>query len=64
MDDQRRKNNRFLLGLALIGIALEIVAIALLAAGRLEVPIAMPIVIGGMLIAFAPIFAVARRAKR
>jgi hypothetical protein len=64
MNEGGRKNNRWLIAIALFGIALELVAIGLLASRRISVPIAMPIIIVGMFTAFVPIFAVARRARR
>ena len=64
MTDDRKKNNRFLIAIAMFGIVLELVAIGLLASRRITVPVAMPLVIVGMFTAFIPIFTVARRAKR
>lgn len=59
-----RKNNRLLIGIALLGIAIELVAIVLLAGRRISVSFAMPLIIVGMFTAFVPIFTVARRARR
>lgn len=64
MDAGPKKNNRFLIAIAFLGIALELVAIALLASKRISVSFAMPLIIVGMFTAFVPIFAVARRARR
>jgi hypothetical protein len=64
MNEDRKKANRMLFAVALFGIVLEAIAIYLLAAKRIATPVAIPLVIAGMFIAFVPIFAVARRAKR
>lgn len=64
MNEDRKKANRMLFAVALFGIVLEAVAIYLLSSKRIETAVAIPLVIAGMFIAFVPIFAVARRAKR
>jgi uncharacterized membrane-anchored protein len=64
MNEDRKKANRMLYVVALLGIMLEAVAIYLLSAKRIETSVAIPLVIAGMFIAFVPIFAVARRARR
>ena len=64
MNEDRKKANRLLFAVALFGIALEALAIYLLAAKRIETTVAIPLIIAGMFVAFVPIFAVARRAKR
>ena len=63
MSDER-KTKRFTVALAFAGIAVEIVAILLLAAQRISTTVAVPLIVAGMFLAFAPIFLVARRARR
>lgn len=48
---------------ALIGIVLELVAIALLAAQRIAYPMALPMIVVGMFLAFVPIFVLTRRRR-
>jgi len=59
-----RKTKRFSLALAFAGIAIEIVAILLLGARRIPTAVAVPLIVAGMFLAFAPVFLVARRARR
>jgi hypothetical protein len=61
-DWQRAKRIAIILGG--IGIALEIAALVLLANQRLPSSIATPLIIAGMLLAFVPMFVVARHAKK
>lgn len=57
-------NKQLSVVIAVIGIALEITAIVLLAQKRITTGFAMPMIIAGMFLAFVPVFVVARRAKR
>jgi hypothetical protein len=59
-----KQTKKFAIALALAGIAMEIVAIMLMAAQRISTTVAVPLIIAGMFLAFAPIFLVARRARR
>ena len=59
-----KQTKRFTIALAVAGIAIEIVAIMLMAAERVSTAVAVPLIIAGMFLAFAPIFLVARRARR
>jgi hypothetical protein len=61
-DWKQTKKTAILLGIA--GIAIEIVAIAMLASKRLDSGIATPIIVGGMLLAFIPMFVVARHSRK
>ena len=55
---------RFTVALAIAGIAMEVLALMLLSSGRIGNGIAVPLIVAGMFLAFAPIFLVARRARR
>lgn len=57
-------NKKFAITVAIIGIALELVAIYLLAQKRIPTGVAIPMIVTGMFLAFVPIFVVARRARR
>ncbi len=57
-------NRKLAIAVALIGIAVEIVAIYLLGQKRITTGVAVPIIIAGMFLGFVPIFVVARRARR
>ncbi|HEY0160982.1 MAG TPA: hypothetical protein VGF28_27100 [Thermoanaerobaculia bacterium] len=63
MSDEKQ-TKKFTIALALAGIALELVAIMLMAAERISTTVAVPLMIAGMFLAFAPMFLVARRARR
>ncbi|HYH09176.1 MAG TPA: hypothetical protein VEK11_19160 [Thermoanaerobaculia bacterium] len=60
----RELNKSLIIGIALAGIALELTAIVLLASKRITMPVATPLIITGMFLAFVPVFVVARRARR
>ncbi|HYO75801.1 MAG TPA: hypothetical protein VE010_05005 [Thermoanaerobaculia bacterium] len=64
MADESKRTKTFSVALALAGIAIELIAIVLMASDRISVPTAMPLIIAGMFLAFAPIFLAARRARR
>ena len=59
-----KRNNRIPIIIAVIGIALEAVAIWLMASKRITMSTASPLILAGMFMAFVPIFVAARRAKR
>ncbi|HET8799517.1 MAG TPA: hypothetical protein VFO89_17655 [Thermoanaerobaculia bacterium] len=59
-----QRTKRIALILGGIGIVLEIAALTLLANGSIPSNVATPVIIGGMLLAFVPLFVVARHAKR
>ena len=52
------------LWIAVAGIAIELAAIWLLRSGRIAPPVAMPILIVGMFMAFVPAFALIRARRR
>lgn len=56
------KRTAIVLGVA--GIVIEVVTVVLLASGRVTDRVATPFVVTGMLMAFVPLFVVARRARR
>ncbi|HVR43596.1 MAG TPA: hypothetical protein VMS56_09130 [Thermoanaerobaculia bacterium] len=49
---------------AVAGIVIELLAIALLAGGWIAFPVALPMIIVGMFLAFVPMFAVMRSKRR
>jgi uncharacterized membrane protein len=57
-------NKKFVIIMALLGIAVEIAALYLLSQKRITSSVAMPLIIAGMFLGFVPIFVVARRARR
>lgn len=61
---EEQKTKRFAIALALAGIAIEVVALVLLASERIGTAVAVPLIVAGMFLAFAPVFLVARRARR
>ena len=61
-DEQKTK--RFTIALAVAGILVEVTALMLLSSGRIGTTVAVPLIVAGMFLAFAPIFLVARRARR
>jgi hypothetical protein len=61
-DEKRTK--RFTIALAVSGIAVEVLAIMLMSSGRIGTTIFVPLIVAGMFLAFAPMFLVARRARR
>lgn len=58
-----KPSNKIPIAIAIVGILIELVAIVLLASKRVSVPVGMPLVMAGMLMAFVPVFVLARRAK-
>ena len=63
MDEPSRKR-RFQIALAVAGILIEGIAIALLASKRISPTFATPIILAGMFMAFVPMFAVARARRK
>jgi hypothetical protein len=61
-DWQRTKRTATILGA--IGIAIELITILLLASKKIDATIATPIIVGGMLLAFIPMFVLARHSRR
>jgi hypothetical protein len=55
---------RFQIALAVAGIAIEGIAIWLLASKQLSPTFATPIILAGMFMAFVPMFAVARASRK
>ncbi|HYC88914.1 MAG TPA: hypothetical protein VEO54_06865 [Thermoanaerobaculia bacterium] len=56
--------NRTPIAIAVIGILVEVVTIYLLATKQIPESVATPLIITGMLMAFVPLFVVARRSRR
>lgn len=56
--------NRTPLAIAAIGLVIEAVTLFLLASKRISEGVATPLIITGMLMAFVPLFVVARRSRR
>ena len=64
MSETPHKGRQLALWIAVAGIAIELIAIWLLRSGRIAVPIAMPILIVGLFMAFVPAFALIRSRRR
>lgn len=58
------RRNLVPISIAFVGIAVEAIAIYLLAAKRISTGVAVPLIVAGMFLGFVPIFVVARRARR
>ena len=58
------RDNRIPIAIAIVGIAIELVVVFLLASKRLHMTFATPLIIVGMFMAFVPMFVAARRARR
>ena len=58
------RRNVLPISLAILGIAIEAIAIYLLGAKRIPTGVAVPLIVAGMFLGFVPIFVVARRARR
>lgn len=58
------RKRRLQIALAVAGIAIEGIAIWLLASKQISVAYATPIILAGMFMAFVPMFAVARSKRR
>lgn len=63
MHDLKKRNNKIPIAVAIFGIALELLAIWLLASKRIPMTTASPLILAGMFLAFVPIFVAARRAR-
>ena len=57
-------SNRTPIVIAAIGLILEVVTIYLLSSKQISETVATPLMITGMLMAFVPLFVVARRSRR
>lgn len=58
-----KRSNRIPVMLAVLGIAIELVAVALLATKTIPITFGIPLVMAGMFLAFVPMFVLARRAR-
>lgn len=61
MDKPTNRGRALSIAIAVFGIAIELIAIFLLASDRVGGQIATPLIIFGMLLAFAPMFLASRR---
>jgi hypothetical protein len=59
-----KRNNAIPIAIAVAGIVVELIAIALIASERLTVTTGMPLVLLGMFMAFVPLFVLSRRSRR
>ena len=57
-------NNRTPIVIAVIGLVIEAVVLFLLSSKRIHMTAATPLIIMGMLMAFVPMFIVARRSRK
>lgn len=64
MTERRTGGRTVPIAIGVIGIVLEIVALALLSSKRVSTTVGTPLVLAGMLMAFVPVFVLARRARR
>lgn len=64
MPDERGAGNRTPIIIAIVGIAIELITLLLLGAKRIPETFATPLIGLGMLMAFIPLFVLARRARR
>jgi hypothetical protein len=64
MSETGSKGRRMALWIAVGGIGIELLAIMMLRSGRIAVPVAMPILIVGMFMAFVPAFVLIRSRRR
>jgi hypothetical protein len=56
--------NRTPLAVAAIGLAVEAITLVLLSSNRIPKSVGTPLIIAGMLLAFVPLFVLARRSRR
>ncbi len=63
MPETRTGGNKTAIIIAVLGIAIELIGIALLSSDRITTTVAVPLMGLGMLMAFVPIFLLARRAR-
>lgn len=59
-----RRNNAVPIAIGILGILLEVATLTLMASNRLATSTGTPLIIAGMLLAFVPVFVLARRARR
>jgi len=64
MAEESKPNKRLFVMIAVLGILLELIVIILLASERITVAVAMPLLIVGMFVTFAPIFMGSMKSKR
>ena len=64
MAEESKPNKRLFVIIAVVGILLELIVIFLMASERITVTTAMPLLIIGMFVAFAPIFMSSIKSKR
>ncbi len=64
MTEESKSNKKLFIIIAVVGILLELVVIILLASERITVAVAMPLLIIGMFVAFAPIVMGSIKSKR
>lgn len=57
-------NKRIAIFVGVIGIALEIIAVVLIAQKRIPTTYGIPLVVAGMFLAFVPLFVLARMKRR
>ena len=64
MAEESKPNKRLFVIIAVVGILLELIVIILMATERITVATAMPLLIVGMFVTFAPIFMSNIKSKR
>lgn len=64
MAEEYKPDKRLFIIIAVAGILLELIVIFLMASERITVAVAMPLLIVGMLVAFAPIIMSNMKSKR
>lgn len=57
-------NKRIAIILGVIGIAIEVIAVVLIAQKRIPTTYGIPLVVAGMFLAFVPLFVLARMKRR
>ena len=57
-------NKRIAIIIGVIGIAIEVIAVMLIAQKRISTTYGIPLVVGGMFLAFVPLFVLARMRRR
>jgi hypothetical protein len=63
-DAKPRQSKTVPIVIGVTGIVIELIAVTLLAAKRISPTIGTPLIIAGMLLAFVPLFILARRARQ
>ena len=64
MAEQSGRSKRLFIIISVLGILLELIVIFLLASERISVAVAMPLLVVGILVAFAPIVMSNMKSKR